>query len=320
MQIGVAVRNTSALTSTWTTCALLAAAMRTGHTAWVFETADLGIAEGSLVARAFELGPTPDVDAASVADALRTREPARRRVRVEALDLLLLRSAPLDPSLLSFALIAEGAGVQVVNRPSGVLQLAHKSWLASLDVPTPLTVVTRSRGAAHLFHGSRGVVVVKPNRGSGGVGVSRVGPADHEGLDEAFDAARDAGDGLVVVQEWIRSGQDGEKRLVWCDGAILGGYLRRPAEGDFRHNLRQGATPHRVVVDPADHALARALGPHLARAGIRFAGLDVLGGRLVEVNAVNPGGTVHADAMHGTDLADRVIRALTARPAAARSG
>ena len=265
-----------------------------------------------MVARAFHL-PPGDASTASVAEALQARALVRRQVRLEDLDLLMLRSAPLDPSLLAFALLAEAHGVEVVNRPIGVLQLAHKAWLASLDVPCPRTLVTRSRGSAHLFHQTRGAVVVKPNRGSGGVGVSRVAVGDPVGMDDAFTSAKAAGDGLVVVQDWIPTGAGGEKRLVWCDGAVLGGYLRRAADGDFRHNLRQGATPHKVIVDPADHALGEALAPHLRAAGIRLAGLDVLGGLLLEVNAVNPGGTVHADALHGTDLADRVVRSLTLR-------
>lgn len=321
MQIGVAVKSTSALTSTWTTCALIAAARRQGHAVWVFEGGDLAVAHGTASARASHLAPDQDAGDDEVARTLRSRTAPRRSVRLDELDLLFLRSAPLDPSLLAFALHAESHGVEVVNRPLGVLQLAHKSWLASLDVPTPTTLVTRSRGAAHEFHQTRGPVVVKPNRGSGGVGVSRVAVGDPAGMDDAFSAARRAGDGLVVVQDYVVS-SGGEKRLVWCDGEVIGGYVRQPAVGDFRHNLRQGATPHRTALDPADHAIGAALAPHLRASGIRLAGLDVLGGLVVEVNAVNPGGTVHADALHGTHLADRVVRSLTGSgaPVAVGSG
>ena len=60
-----------------------------------------------------------------------------------------------------------------------------------------------------------------------------------------------------------------------------------------------------------DRALGERLGGPLLTVGIRLAGLDVIGDRLVEVNAVNPGGTVLADALHGSSLADRIIRQLT---------
>jgi len=320
MQIGVAVRSTSALTGSWTTSALIAAAQRRGHAVWVFGADDLSVRDGDASARAFLLDADPSADPERVAADLTARRPERHRIRLGALDVLWLRSAPLDPGLLAFALLAEAAGVEVVNRPAGVLLLAHKAWLASLDVPAPSTVVTASRGVAHGFHLERGPVVVKPDRGSGGQAVSRVAAGDHVGLDEAFDVARAAGDGLVVVQAYVVAASRGEKRLVWCDGVVLGGYLRQRADGEFRHNLRQGGTPHPIVLDPADHALGDALTPHLRAAGIRFAGLDVLGGQIIEVNAVNPGGTVHADALHGTDLADRVVGSLLGTPAGATPG
>ncbi|MCA9567413.1 MAG: hypothetical protein KC656_06200 [Myxococcales bacterium] len=306
MHIGFLVRSPTALTEAWTTTHWMAAALAHGHHVWVLGNRDLLVDERGWSSRCSAL--SAPLDPAGVAAQLAGRRARRTRIDLMALDVLLLRTAPLDPAVLAAAVALEQRGLRVVNAPLGVLAVSHKSWLASLDLPTPPTVVTSYRGDAHAAHGTWGDVVVKPDRGSGGALVTRVRRGDVEGLDDAFTAA--AGPrGRVVIQPLL-DGSRGERRLLWCDGEIVGGYLRTSAAGDFRHNLKQGATASRVELSAADLALGPLLTPHLAPLGIRFAGLDVLSERLVEVNALNPGGTVFADALHGTRLAEAVMGRL----------
>ena len=52
------------------------------------------------------------------------------------------------------------------------------------------------------------------------------------------------------------------------------------------------------------------LAPHLRRLGIVLAGLDVIDGRLIEVNVTCPGGMHKTDALLGTDLSGTIIRRL----------
>ena len=78
-------------------------------------------------------------------------------------------------------------------------------------------------------------------------------------------------------------------------------------------------------MEDVDRIIAASLGPHLARNGIRIAGLDVIGGRLIEVNTANPGGLHHAARLAEVDEADpdrlsrTVVRRLTA-PSPAPAG
>ncbi|MEZ4320969.1 MAG: hypothetical protein R3F61_26055 [Myxococcota bacterium] len=308
MDVGVVIRSAASVTPTWTTAALVAAGCRQGHRVWVVEQRDLGVQDHRVVGRAFRFDPG-SIEPDAVSNTLLHRTSPRALIDLGRLRLLLLRCAPLDPTLLALALRVEDLGVRVVNRPAALARVSSKSWLASLDLPTPITLVTRSRGTAHLFHQQYGDIVIKPDRGSGGLGVRAVEAGDQDAFDEAFTQARGTS-GLVVLQPRIHD-PAGERRLVVCDGQVLGGYIRHSAEGEFRHNLKQGAVPAPLEVTDADRALVSTIAPTLAAIGVRLAGLDVLGGQLVEVNAVNPGGTVHADALHGTRLADRVMRLLT---------
>jgi glutathione synthase len=129
-------------------------------------------------------------------------------------------------------------------------------------------------------------------------------------MDDAFDEASAVGDGYIVVQRYLIAADEGEKRLLWLDGDLIGGYLRRRAEGEFRQNLKQGGIAEPTQVTERDRRVARSVNAALARAGVRFAGLDVIGGHLVEVNALNPGGTYHTDRLHGTRLSRTVLARL----------
>jgi glutathione synthase len=254
----------------------------------------------------------PSLD--DLADALIDRTAPRRFVDLASLGLLLLRASPLDEAVLTFARVAQDRGVKVVNDPAGLLAVSHKGWLASLPgVPVPEGVITRSRASAHMFFAEQETgVVVKPARGSGGRAVSRIPPRRTEQLEAAFDEACATGDGYVVVQRYLPEAEEGEKRLVCLDGEVIGGYLRQRAEGEFRHNLKRGAVAVPTVVTDADRQLAARIAPFLHRAGVRIAGLDVIGEWLIEVNALNPGGAFHADRLSGTNLADTILDRLAA--------
>jgi glutathione synthase len=258
MKVGFAISRAANLTVTWTTVHLVLAALRQGHAVRIVQVADFEVdPSGRMVARAFALEPDSVPTADEFVAALHERSVPRRFVDVSRLDLLMLRCAPLRPELVTFAMMAAARGVQVVNEPQAALLVSHKAWLAALpDVLTPSTLVTHSRAAAHLFYERhpRGVVV-KPARGSGGRAVSWVRRGHPVELDAAFGRAATAGDGYVVLQAYLREAEDGEKRILWLDGEVLGGYLRRRAAGEFRHNLKRGAMAEPTTVTDRERAM-----------------------------------------------------------------
>lgn len=311
MRIGMIITRAAALDVTWTTIALACAALELGHDVRIIERSDLEIdTSGRLVARAHAFEP-PALSPERIAQDLRQRLSRRCFVDLERLDLVMLRSAPLSPDLLTFAQIARDRGVRIVNDPDGLARVSNKAWLASLrGVPMPATLVTRSAGAASVFYrAQRTGVIVKPSRGSGGRDVERIPPGQGSRFEAAFMACRRS-DAHVVVQAYLRAAERGEKRLLWLDGQILGGYLRSRAPGEFRHNLKRGGLASPAKVTAEECALLEPLREPLIRAGIRFAGLDLIGRHLVEVNAVNPGGTFHTDRLSGSTHARTVVAAL----------
>jgi glutathione synthase len=233
-------------------------------------------------------------------------------VEVQELDALLVRINPLDPAVLAFAQLAARSGVCVLNDPHHLAAVSHKSFLSTLrGVPRPETLVTRAHSAIRHFasnfqHG----VVIKPARASGGRGVVFVPKPHGRELDKAIDQARMHGDGYLVVQEYLPEAALGEKRLLWVGGRVLGAYRRMRAPGEFRHNLKHGAKAEACALTDSDYAIERALTEHLSAAGVWFAGLDVIGGKLIEVNALNPGGSHFIEETSGLALGPEIVLSL----------
>jgi len=321
MRLVIAVSRTSTLEAYFTTVHIAYEALLRGHPVRVVEPWDFEIDEqGRLVTRAHAVD-TPPPSRESLVQLLAQRRALRRYVEITPADVLLLRVNPLDAAVLAFAHLARRLGAPVHNDPSTLMLTGHKGYLATLaDVPRPATLITRSRATAQIFADAQPEgVVLKPARASGGRGVGLVRPGHpRRQFETAFDAARRLGDGYVVVQEYLPGAVDGEKRLVWLDGAIIGGYLRTRAPGEFRHNLAQGGSPQPCEIGARDHALVASLSPHLLRDGVWLAGIDVIDGRIVEVNTLNPGGVHYGDSLLGTDMAglilDRLEREHADRP------
>jgi glutathione synthase len=84
-----------------------------------------------------------------------------------------------------------------------------------------------------------------------------------------LEASVDASVGLIVV----------------LDGEILGAVLRVPAAPDFRI----GPPVSQAPVTAREREVVARLAPSLQAHGLRCVGLDVIDGRLIEVNVTSPG-------------------------------
>ncbi|MCA1481454.1 hypothetical protein I6F37_41740, partial [Bradyrhizobium sp. NBAIM08] len=129
---------------------------------------------------------------------------------------------------------------------------------------------------------THGRAVIKPVDGfaGGDVWLVDAGPSCRALVESATAGGRRQ----VIAQEYLPSVSHGNKRLFLLDGEIVGAVLRRPSADDFRI----GAPVSEAAVDDADLRIAADLAPLLSAHGITLAGLDVIDGRLIEVNVTCP--------------------------------
>ncbi len=292
---------------------LMAATQEHGAAVWVCEPQDLAIIGGRLTARATRIALRPRTSRGDHRWRIEPQwydELERCTLDVAAeVDVVLLRpDPPVDPRYLRTTYLLELAalaGVRVVNDPAGVRQVQEKLFPLRFPELCPDTIVTADSDDALGFLRRHGAAVIKPVDGFSGIDVWLV-RSDDPNARSLIESATDRGRQQTLVQEYLPAVTGGNKRLFLLDGEIIGAVDRVPSTEDFRIG------PPSVPAEPdaRDRAIVAALAPDLLRHGIALAGLDVIDGRLIEVNVTCPGGMHKTDALLGTDLSGEIVRRL----------
>ena len=130
-------------------------------------------------------------------------------------------------------------------------------------------------------------MIVKPLDGRGGEGIFHV-RRDDRNLFSILEQTTRFGTRLAMAQQYLPAVRRGDKRILLLEGEPLGALLRVPAEGETRANLHVGGRPEKAALDAGDREILERLRPWLARDGLFFVGIDVIGGLLTEVNVDQP--------------------------------
>lgn len=262
---------------------------------------------------------------ASLVKWLRSARAVHERITTDDMDILWLRYNPSeeveaerywgqDAGIL-FGRLAVERGVLVINDPDTLSYARDKLYFQHFpEAVRPRTLITRDVEEIRRFRKEcGGKVVLKPLTGYGGQDVFLLN-GDDTNLNAITDAV--ARSGFIMAQEYLPAITEGDTRLFLVNGEPLvvdGRYaaIRRiAAAGDFRANMTAGAKAVRAPITETTLELARIVGPKLHQDGIFFAGLDIIGDRIVEINTISTGGLVSASRLEKRDFGDVVIRLL----------
>jgi glutathione synthase len=111
----------------------------------------------------------------------------------------------------------------------------------------------------------------------------------------------------VILQEYVEGAEDGDVRVLMLNGEPVGALRRRPAKGDARSNISAGGTVEKYKLTKADKVLCRKVGEKLVRDGIYYAGLDLIGGKLIEVNVMSPGTITDINKLNNTKIQCKIV-------------
>jgi glutathione synthase len=239
---------------------------------------------------------------------------------LEQLDALLMRKDPpfdMEYIYTTYILeLAENRGLLVVNKPSSLRDINEKAYTSWFPHCTPPSLVTRSRSALLEFLTTHGKIVLKPFDGMGGRSIFVVGKGDLN-VNVIIETLTDDGAKFTLAQRYIPEIVNGDKRVLMIDGEPIDYALARiPAPGESRGNLVMGATGEGRPLTERDRWLSAQVGPVLAQKGVLFAGLDVIGDYLTEINVTSPTGIRELDRQFNIDIAAKLIDVIDRKLAA----
>lgn len=229
-------------------------------------------------------------------------------------DLVLMRSdPPVDGNYLMATYLleqAEAAGAKVVNRPRALRDFNEKLAIARFPELIPDTRVSADAASLREFVSRVGRAVLKPLDGMGGKSVFLSEDGDRN-LNVIIETLTDSGQRLAMAQEYLPAIDQGDKRILLVHGKPIEYLLARiPGQEDFRGNLARGGRGEGQPLGEADRHIAETVGPVLLEHGIEFAGLDVIGDRLTEVNVTSPTCVRELDSQFGINISGELFDAI----------
>ena len=200
----------------------------------------------------------------------------------------------------------------VVNDPRAVRNAPEKLLVTHFPDLMPPTLITADRQRIAAFRAEHGEIILKPLFGNGGAGVFHLRP-DDDNLGTVLDLFDQLYHQPIMAQRYLPEVRQGDKRIVLIDGAPTGAINRVPAAGDSRANMHVGGRAEKSVLSPREIAICRAIGPTLKDQGLVFAGIDVIGDWLTEINVTSPTGLQEINRFDGVRLEAVLWDAIEAR-------
>ncbi len=293
--------------------ALMLEAQARGHKLWHYEVTRLalreGVADGSRVTAMghpvtvqretgnhFRFGPVETLALGSMHVVLMRQDPPFDMAYITATHILEM----LPPQVL------------VVNDPASVRNAPEKILVTQFPDLMPPTLIAWDTEAIRAFRREHRDIVVKPLFGNGGAGVFRIRENDENLgalLEMHFARSREP----LMVQRYEAAVRAGDKRIILIDGEPCGALNRVPAAGEARSNMHVGGRAEKALLTVRDRAICARIGPVLRERGLLFAGIDVIGDYLTEINVTSPTGLQEIARFDGVNLAGAIWDRIEAK-------
>ena len=241
----------------------------------------------------------------------------RRDVGLGELHAILMRKdPPFDMEYVYTTYILDRAksdGALIVNDPQALRDMNEKAYTAWFPQCAPLTLITRSMSEMKEFLAEHDRIVVKPLDGMGGKSIFVVVAGD-KNANVIFETLTDNGRRFAMAQVYIPEISEGDKRILLIDGETVPYSLARiPSDDDNRGNLVMGAVGEGRKLSEREAWICAQVGPVLRDSGVIFAGLDVIGDYLTEINVTSPTGIRELDTIFDLNIAGTLFDAIEAR-------
>jgi glutathione synthase len=293
------------------TIAMMREAARRGHEVWAFEAREMYF-DGMVCTQARHLAVSSESDDWY-------REEGESTQPLTFWDAVVMRKdPPFDLEYLYATQLlsaAEASGAWIVNSPRALRDWNEKLGILGFPQYAPRTLVSSDPGRLHGFIDAERDVVLKRLDGMGGAMIFRV-RADDPNRNVIVETMSTDGARTVMAQRYLPEIAKGDKRVLVIDGkAVPFSLARIPKAGETRGNLAAGGRGVAQPLSARDREIAEGVAPKLQEAGILFAGLDVIGDALTEINVTSPTCMVEILAQAGYNAAKDFIDALERRPA-----
>jgi glutathione synthase len=278
-----------------TSYVMITEALRRGHRPWYATLDGLSLRGGQAWAHVRAVGPASEAELAPMVD----RSEAEARPLSSFAVVFMRKDPPVDEAFIAATWILDRAGTLVLNRPGALRDLNEKlSMLEFCELIPDTRLLRRVADLRAALDAMGGRMIVKPLLGYGGREVLMVRDGDPN-LSTLLEIATADETRWTVAQQFVPEASEGDKRILLVEGEAIGAVLRVPSRGELRNNFHAGGQAQATELSERERAICSTVGPWLRERGVLFAGLDVLGSYLTEINVTSPTGMQEINRLGG---------------------
>ncbi|MEX0966386.1 MAG: glutathione synthase [Bacteroidia bacterium] len=324
MNICFLVNQISTEYPTYASILLAFAAHKRGHNVYLAEVGGLTYyPDGQMGTRARHVHSRKFKNTTTFLEALKNKVNSTQ-VFTRELDVLWLRYNPAEEvdnrswaqnAGIVFGQIAEKNDVLVLNHPGTLSFAINKMYFQHFPaIVRPRTIITRNADEIMNFYEQMNKqIVLKPLLGSGGTDVFLL-KDEATNLNQIVQAINRSG--YVIAQEYLPEAVKGDTRILMVNGKPLTvknkycAISRVNKTNDVRSNISAGGVPKKAKITDKMLELAGIVGPKLRHDGLFYAGLDIAGDKLMEINVISAGNLQSACTLEETDFTAPIIDAI----------
>ena len=222
---------------------------------------------------------------------------AERVVEIKPLkdfDYIFMRKdPPVDENYMNALHIlsqAESEGANIFNRPSALMKFNEKIFALQFSNWMPDTHVICKEEDFKSFKEKYSNIILKPLNGMGGDSIYKFNKSSEDHL-KIFKSLTNNYQTMVMVQDFLSEIYNGDYRILIINGKPFPIALARiPKDGSFKGNLAAGGRGEARELSDDQINLSKEIGKLLIKEGIFFAGIDMIGNYLTEINITSPTG------------------------------
>jgi glutathione synthase len=194
-----------------------------------------------------------------------------------------------------------------------LLSSSEKIVPQELEAFAPATRVATRFEDFEVFGKKTLKTIAKPLHAAQSIDVVRLDwktPADLQKARETLSRLTDGFTRPALLQEFLPEISDGEVRLWYLDGRFLASVRKKPAAGSVIINMDQGGTLAPHSSNEKEKKASLAIGRWLAKNKIRMAAVDLIAGKITDINYTSPGLIVGMEKTLGRPLAPEIARTI----------
>ena len=230
-------------------------------------------------------------------------------------DILFVRKdPPLDHLALNF-LDSVAEDVFIINDINGIRKANNKTYTTVFNDPKytfiPETYVSKNKEylKSIIDDSKMDKMILKPLNGYGGSGVIVLEKSARQNIASLLDFYINGSSekNYVILQEYIEGAEKGDIRVLMLNGVPIGAMKRIPGKDEIRSNVHAGGQVAKHTLTKQERLICNQIGPRLVKDGLYFAGIDIIGNKLVEINVLSPGGIVNINRLNKARLQKKIL-------------